>query len=66
MMNIVLKFKNPDLQTSFLAEAKTSGFINLKGHRELGGVRISNYNAVTLQAITELKSFMEDFAQKNS
>ena len=60
-MNIILKFKKPELQDKFLEQATQKGFLNLKGHRELGGIRISNYNAITLEAIESLKEFMDAF-----
>ena len=62
-MNIVFRLPNEALEERFVAEAKKNGMVGLKGHRSAGGIRISAYNAVTVDNIKTLVSFMERFAQ---
>lgn len=67
LMNVVFRIKNDEiLENKFLAEAKNNGLLNLKGHRSVGGLRASIYNAITHQDINELKQFMIQFRGKNS
>ena len=47
------------------AEAAAAGFVNLKGHRLVGGMRASIYNAMPAEGVAKLVQFMEDFAKKN-
>jgi phosphoserine aminotransferase len=61
-MNVTFRLVNPDLEKTFLEEAKTEGLAGLSGHRSVGGVRASLYNAVSLEAVEALVSFMERFA----
>jgi len=65
LMNVPFTLANPDLDKQFLAEAEAAGLLNLKGHRSVGGMRASIYNAVTEQAVDALISLMEDFAVRN-
>lgn len=65
-MNLTLRLPSEDLETKFLSEAKASGFIGLKGHRSVGGIRVSLYNAMTLEGTQQLAGFMEEFRKKNS
>ena len=53
------------LEKAFVDEAKKHGMIGLKGHRSVGGIRVSMYNAVEPEWVTGLASFMKDFAKKN-
>ena len=62
-MNIVFRLPSETLEERFVAEAKKNGMVGLKGHRSAGGIRISAYNAVTVDNIKTLVSFMEQFAQ---
>ncbi len=62
-MNVPFTLKDADLDKSFLAGADESGLLNLKGHRSVGGMRASIYNAVPEQAIDDLISYMQAFAQ---
>jgi len=62
-MNIVFRLPNEGLEERFVAEAKKNGMVGLKGHRSAGGIRISAYNAVTVDNIKTLVSFMDRFAQ---
>jgi phosphoserine aminotransferase len=64
-MNLTLRLPNEELEKKFIAEAKAAGFIGLKGHRSVGGIRVSLYNAVPLEAAEKLAKFMEDFKKAN-
>ena len=64
-MNIVFRIKNNDLEGEFLEQATASGLIGLKGHRSLGGLRASIYNAMPVDGVKALVQFMKDFEQKN-
>lgn len=65
VMNIVFRCPTEALDAAFVAEAKKANMIGLKGHRTTGGIRCSAYNAVTVQDIQTLVSFMAQFAQAN-
>ena len=65
LMNIVFRLPSEALEEKFVAEAKKNGMVGLKGHRSAGGIRISAYNAVTVDNIKTLVSFMEGFAKAN-
>jgi phosphoserine aminotransferase len=64
-MNIPFALANADLDKQFLVESEKAGMLNLKGHRSVGGMRASIYNAVSEQAIDSLIAFMNDFEQRN-
>jgi len=64
-MNATFRLPNEELEKSFVAEARSRGMIELKGHRSVGGIRASLYNAVTLEAAQELAGFMEEFQKKH-
>lgn len=55
-----------ELEKAFISEAEKVGFTGLKGHRSVGGLRASIYNAVEQNSITELVKFMQDFARRNA
>jgi len=61
-MNIVFRLPSEELEKRFLAEATKKRMIGLAGHRSTGGIRVSAYNAVSIEAIDVLVSFMNDFA----
>lgn len=61
LMNVAFKLPTPALEAAFLKEAAAEGFSGLAGHRSLGGLRASIYNAMTPQAVASLCSFMEYF-----
>jgi phosphoserine aminotransferase len=63
-MNVSFKLPSPTLEKQFLEEATAAGFYGLAGHRSLGGIRASLYNAVTLEAVNELSQFMKDFLDR--
>jgi len=65
LMNIPFTLANADCDKAFLAEAEESGLLNLKGHRSIGGMRASIYNAVPEQAVDTLVAFMQDFESRN-
>ena len=64
-MNITFRLPSEALEKQFLTEAQAAGMIGLAGHRSVGGVRASTYNAVSPEACQALASFMADFARKN-
>ncbi len=66
IMNVTFRLPNEDLEKKFVAEAIENNMIGLKGHRSVGGCRASIYNAVPLQAVEALVSFMEKFEKANS
>lgn len=65
IMNICFRMASEELEAKFIAEGKNAGFVGLKGHRSVGGIRVSAYNAVPLQAIEDLTKFMKEFKAKN-
>jgi phosphoserine aminotransferase len=64
-MNVPFVLANPELDAAFLAESKAAGLASLKGHKSVGGMRASIYNAVSLEAVQALVAFMNDFAKRN-
>lgn len=65
LMNVDFNLPTPELDELFVKEAKKEGMVGLKGYRDLGGIRVSMYNAVTVEQIRTLCSFMEEFVRKN-
>ena len=65
LMNVPFITGNDDLDKKFVEEAKAAGFENLKGHRSVGGMRASIYNAIPIEGVEKLVEFMEDFEKKN-
>ncbi|WPL18569.1 Phosphoserine aminotransferase [Thiorhodovibrio winogradskyi] len=61
-MNVVFNLATPELEAAFLRQSSEAGFSGLQGHRSLGGIRASIYNAVTESAVETLADFMQDFA----
>lgn len=66
IMNITFRLPNEDLEKAFVAEATKAGLGGLKGHRSVGGLRASIYNAMTLEGCQALRDFMLEFQRKNS
>jgi phosphoserine aminotransferase len=64
-MNVTWRLPTPELEAQFVEQAKGEGMIGLKGHRSVGGVRASIYNAVTPEAVGDLVGFMEEFARRH-
>lgn len=65
LMNITFRLPTEALEEAFIKEAKAHGMDGLKGHRSVGGVRASTYNAFPAQGCTALAQFMKDFEKKN-
>ena len=66
LMNVPFVTGNQELDAKFVKEAEAAGFVNLKGHRSVGGMRASIYNAMPLEGVEKLVAFMADFEQRNS
>jgi len=65
LMNITFTLENKDLEGKFDKEATALGLVGLKGHRSVGGMRASVYNAMPIEGCQKLAEFMNDFAKKN-
>jgi phosphoserine aminotransferase len=65
-MNVNLRLPNEEMEKKFIGDAKKAGFVGLKGHRSVGGIRVSLYNAMTLEGAQKLAEFMETFRKANS
>lgn len=65
IMNVVWRLPSEELEEKFVNDAKKAGFIGLKGHRSVGGIRASIYNAVTIDAVKALVDFMNEFEKNN-
>ena len=65
MMNVTFVTGNADLDKKFASESSAAGLKNLKGHRSVGGMRASIYNAMPYEGVEALVKFMKDFAEKN-
>jgi phosphoserine aminotransferase len=64
-MNVPFTLKSEALDEPFLKGAKASGLVQLKGHRSVGGMRASIYNAMPEAGIDALVGYMQDFMKKN-
>ncbi|MEO7062757.1 MAG: 3-phosphoserine/phosphohydroxythreonine transaminase [Dokdonella sp.] len=65
-MNVPFVLPRDDLDAAFLKEADAAGLLALKGHRAVGGMRASIYNAMPIEGVQALVDFMRDFAQRNA
>jgi phosphoserine aminotransferase len=65
LMNVPFTLSDDSLDKVFLSESEAAGLLNLKGHRSVGGMRASIYNAVSEEAVDALIAFMQDFEQRN-
>jgi phosphoserine aminotransferase len=63
--NVVFRIADADLEATFLAEAEAEQLMNLKGHRSVGGIRASVYNALPTESVQALEDFMQRFAAAN-
>jgi phosphoserine aminotransferase len=63
-MNVPFQLAKPELDGKFLELADAAGLKSLKGHRAVGGMRASLYNAMSLEGVQALVSFMKDFEEK--
>ena len=66
IMNIPFVTGNKEIDAKFVSEAAAAGFVNLKGHRTVGGMRASIYNAMPVEGVEKLVDFMADFEKKNA
>ncbi len=65
LMNVPFVTGNDELDAKFVAEAKAAGFVNIKGHRSVGGMRASIYNAMPIEGVEKLVEFMKKFEEEN-
>ncbi len=66
LMNVPFVTGDADLDKKFIAEATAAGFVNLKGHRSVGGMRASIYNAMPVEGVEALIAFMKKFEEENA
>ena len=66
MMNVPFRLPSEELDNKFKAEAQEVGLCTLGGHRSVGGLRASIYNAMPKAGVEKLATFMEDFMKKNA
>ena len=64
-MNVTFRTSSEELDDKFIKEAKAAGFDTLKGHRAVGGMRASIYNAMPIEGTQKLAAFMREFESKN-
>jgi phosphoserine aminotransferase len=64
-MNVPFTIPNPELDKAFVAEAAKAGLTNLEGHRSVGGMRASIYNAMPLEGVQALVDFMREFQRRH-
>ena len=65
LMNVPFVTGSEELDAKFVKEAKEAGLENLKGHRSVGGMRASIYNAMPIEGVEKLVAFMKEFEKKN-
>ena len=65
LMNVPFITGDEELDAKFVKEAKAAGFVNLKGHRSVGGMRASIYNAMPIEGVEKLVDFMRNFEKEN-
>ena len=66
LMNATFRLPSEELEKKFAKEATAAGLDGLKGHRSVGGMRASIYNAFPVEGVSALVKFMQEFAQQNS
>lgn len=66
LMNVPFVTGNEELDAKFIKEATEAGFVNLKGHRSVGGMRASIYNAMPIEGVEKLVEFMKKFEEENA
>ena len=66
LMNVPFVIGNEEMEAKFIKEATAEGLTSLKGHRTVGGMRASIYNAMPIEGVKKLVAFMKDFESKNS
>ena len=65
-MNVPFTVRDAALEKDFLSEARAAGLVALEGHRSVGGMRASLYNAMTLEGVQALTDFMRSFARRHA
>ncbi len=65
LMNIPFVTGSSEMDAKFIKEAEAAGFVNLKGHRSVGGMRASVYNAMPIEGVEKLTAFMKEFEKNN-
>ena len=65
MMNVTFRTGNEELDAKFVEEAKKAGIVSIKGHRKVGGMRASIYNAMPKEGVVALVNFMKKFEKEN-
>lgn len=65
LMNVPFVTGNDEMDAKFIKAAEAAGFVNLKGHRSVGGMRASIYNAMPIQGVEKLVAFMKEFEKNN-
>ena len=65
LMNVTFVTESDELNAKFVSEAAEAGFVNLKGHRSVGGMRASIYNAMPVEGVEQLVDFMKEFEKNN-
>ena len=66
LMNVPFVTGDPEMDAKFVKAAEAAGFVNLKGHRSVGGMRASIYNAMPVEGVEKLVAFMAEFEKENS
>ncbi len=66
LMNVTFRTADPDLDKKFIAEAAQEGMVSLAGHRKVGGMRASIYNAMPVEGVEKLAAFIREFDRKNA
>ena len=65
-MNAVFTMPDPELEKMFLTQCKSEGMVGVKGHRSVGGFRVSMYNALPLESVQAITDLMKEFANKHA
>ena len=66
IMNVPFVTGDKEMDAAFIKAAEEAGFVNLKGHRSVGGMRASIYNAMPIEGVEKLVAFMKEFEEKNA
>ena len=66
LMNVPFVTGDEDMDAKFIEEATKAGFVNIKGHRTVGGMRASIYNAMPYEGVEKLVEFMKKFEEENA
>ena len=66
LMNVPFVTDSDELNAKFIAQSKDAGLVNLKGHRSVGGMRASIYNAMPIEGVQKLVEFMTKFEKENA